>query len=246
LKSWDASTTFSQPAGVDTSASGRVDLTAQIPTLIEYFSLSILDPTSLHDDIHPAPISSTPAAAPTNKGAKSGKARIPPAFVAPTTLAGPSEEEELAEERWARYRVGGLTGLSWLIGQIKATQTAPSAELAKLLTTSLLWTSLSSMPPSEDVQILGHQQAPVRRAGYILLATILEAYPSLIEEKSMLEMLSLAVLGKCWTEKEGTVWEAAGPAVVKFLSSRFILTGEIHTDESRIPSRMAERAGFTG
>lgn len=38
----------------------RIDLQEHLPTLIEYLTLSTLNPTILHEDIHPIPVAATP------------------------------------------------------------------------------------------------------------------------------------------------------------------------------------------
>jgi hypothetical protein len=213
LKTWESCTSF-------VLHEGRIDLSAQISTLIEYLSLSILDPHSLHDDIHPAPVSSATTSAAPIRSAKGGKGKVPPSLATTSSPAGAAEDEEVAEERWARYRVGGLTGLAWLIHSIKSIHPAPPAELLTLFRTPLLWTALSPLAPTEDTQVLGWQQSPVRRAAYTLLTALVETYPEVLDSKDLQDMLAVGVLGSCWTEREATVWETAGPAVVKFLNSK--------------------------
>ncbi len=216
LKFWEESSTWSE-SSQDRAVNQRINMTARIPELAEYFSLSILDPSSLHDDIHPAPVASAPAPtpAPNRPGVKGAKARL---TVTPAVATPSAEEEELAEERWARYRVGGLVGLGWLLQQLKKAMPASlSPEIAGLLRNPILWTALSSLDSPK--LNLGTSQPPVRRAAYALLGTLIETYPEEILKDGMLNLLSAAVLENCWLEKEATVWETAGPSVVRFLSS---------------------------
>ncbi len=222
LKTWEQSITWSA-SSEEISSAGRINLTPQISTLSEYLSLSILDPASLHDDIHPAPVASTPASvpAPSRGVGKGAKSRTIPAAVVNAPATPSAEEEEMVEERLGRYRVGGLIGLTWFLQQLKlVTPSTLPSEVLTLLQNPILWTTLSSLTldnsPSPN---LGASQPPVRRAAYSLLSVLIETYPEEVGKEDMLELLSAAVLGKCWLEKEATVWETAGPAIVNFLSS---------------------------
>lgn len=227
LRIWEEVTAWSASTD-ETNVEGRINLTPQISALAEYLNLSIFDPASLHDDIHPTPVGSTSGAsvpAPTRPGPKGVKARtIKPAPTSPS-----AEEEEIAEERWARYRFGGLTGLAWLLQQLKdgATTSLPP-EISTLLLNPTLWTALSPLTlPDTLTPSLGASQAPVRRSAYALLSVFIEAYPLEVGKEVMLQMLSAAVLGNCWLEREATVWETAGPAVVKFLSSKWSVSHDL-------------------
>lgn len=214
LRSWEESTVW---LAEGTESDGRIDLTPQLSTLAEYLSLAILDPPSLHDDIHPSPVASTPAAPPPQKAKGKGKQAYippPPAPVEPTP-----EETEHAEEKWARYRIGGLVGLSWLLSQLKKAENPLSEEIVGLLHNSALWSCLSSLPSDEGSAAFGHQHPPVRRAAYSVLGVLVDSYPAEIAREDVLHTLAGEMLDAIWVEKEGTVWEAAGPAVVKILSS---------------------------
>jgi hypothetical protein len=215
LRSWEESTVWH---GEGSESDGRIDLTPQLATLAEYLSLAILDPPSLDDDIHPSPVASTPAVPPPPpKGKGKGKQTYTPT---PPTPAEPTQEEtEHAEERWARYRVGGLVGLSWLLSQLKRAEVPLSKETSRLLHDSALWSCLSSLPSDEGSAAFGHQHSPVRRAAYTVLTVLVDAYPEEIAKEDILQTLAGEMLDAIWVEKEGTVWEAAGPAVAKILSS---------------------------
>lgn len=191
---------------------GEINFIPQLSELIQYFELSILDPPSLHDDIHPSPIQAafqSQKPQPPIKGKK--KAFVPP----PSTKVEPStsEDVEVAEERWTRYRVGGLTGLSWLLQQLAERKIQLPEALSTLLRNTHLWTALSV----EEDDSLGAKQPVIRRAGYALLDTLIKTFPA--EAEATLETLAVAVLDNCWREREATVWETAGSAVAKFLTS---------------------------
>lgn len=198
LKTWEDCTVWSESVE-ESSVAGRMNLTCQIVTLAEYLSLSILDPATLHHDIHPAPVASV------ELSTKGARVRAAPSDEIP------EEADEIIQERWARYRVGGLTGLAWVLPK----QSTSAKEVSRLLQDPQLWTTLSSVDPS-----LGLSQPPVRRAAYALLSVLINVYPEEVAREGTLELLSKAVLGNCWLEKEATVWETAGPAVVQFLSSK--------------------------
>ncbi|WWD19092.1 hypothetical protein CI109_103550 [Kwoniella shandongensis] len=225
IKSWEASTSWKPAVEGETSSSDaeRIDLTPQLSYLVEYLTLSILDPATLHDNIHPAPVATqqaVPSPAPKKgqpiKGGKAKSAPTPPSRQQAATPA--AEDDELIEERLARYRVGGLTGLAWLLQQLAQTGvTSLPTELVNLLRNPLLWTALSSNADESSASSLGVGQPPIRRAGYSLLTTLLETFPAQIEEPETLQMVSNAVLGNCWLEKEAVVWETAGPSVARFL-----------------------------
>ncbi|WVO13469.1 hypothetical protein L204_101086 [Cryptococcus depauperatus] len=225
FKEWEASTVWSPVGQGSTTISERIDLTPQLPTLIEYLSLSILGPAALHDSIHPAPVSSAPASqAPIpKKGAdKGGRGRAPIPSSRATVAPSPTlEDEEIVEERLTRYRIGGLVGLTWLLEQLpKIGIFTPTDELLALLRNPSLWLSLSPefIDRSDLPHALGTAQPPVRRAAYSLLSMLMDSYSDIMTESQFFRMISDAVLGSCWRDRENVVWEAAGPAVVKFLS----------------------------
>ncbi|OCF39032.1 hypothetical protein I317_07169 [Kwoniella heveanensis CBS 569] len=236
IKSWDSSTSLraAAPAATDVegesspaSDSGTIDLTQHLGDLVEYLTLSILDPSTLHDNIHPAPVSSAPAApspAPLakkgqSKGSKGKSAPTPTPAPRQTAPVQPSEDEELVEERLSRYRVGGLVGLTWLVQQISSSGIVPPAELVNLIRNPGLWLALSPEPvEAADSPIgLGTAHPPIRRAAYSLLAAVVEQHSEQLAEEETLHMLSDTVLGSCWLEKEAVVWETAGLAVAKFI-----------------------------
>jgi hypothetical protein len=107
----------------------------------------------------------------------------------------------------------------WLVQQLsKHKRTTLPPKLSDLVRTTPLWSALSSIS-SEDSPVIGYQQPPVRKAAYALLDSLVDAFPDEIAQQGLLELLSTSVLDVCWMEKEGAVWQQAGPAVVKFLSS---------------------------
>ncbi|WWD02614.1 hypothetical protein V865_000654 [Kwoniella europaea PYCC6329] len=240
LRSWDNSVTWSTPTqkeeGEDTSStsndSEKIVLSQHLGDIVEYLTLSILDPANLHDNIHPAPVSSAPSTsspAPNKKGQNikgGGKGKSTPnpqpkqQISASTSTA--AEDGEVVEERLARYRVGGLVGMNYLLQQLsKADIKDLPADLVNLIKNPGLWLALSSETidnsDSDSPNGLGTAQPPIRRAAYSLLSTLVENYPEHLEEKDTLRMLSDAVLGNCWLETEGIVWETAAMAIAKFI-----------------------------
>jgi hypothetical protein len=217
LRSWETSFYVGEPSE-EKDGEGRINLTTKITTLIEYLSLSILDPASLHDDIHPAPVAtSAPAPAPVKKGGK-GKAPLPPP---PQIAPASTEDVEAEEERTARYRIGGLTGLAWLLKQPKPTDQAILDQLLKLVVEPSLWSSLSSVVPnSDDSAPFGYKQPYVRRAAYAVLEPLLATYPEVIAREDMLSLLADNLLGCCWLESEALVWETAGTPIITLLSRK--------------------------
>jgi hypothetical protein len=210
----DESTVWLESKDELATEDGRINLTAQLPYLVEYLSLSVLDPPSLHDDIHPSPVQAAfqSKAAPT-KAKKKGY--TPPA----ATPEVDTEDEQIAEERWTRYRLGGFVGLSWLLTQLSTHNIPLPEDLLTLLANSYLWTALSPSIGEEGDETLGGRQPIIRRAAYDLLSTLVNRYPAEVKKKEMLDMLSAAVLESCWVEREATVWQTAGPAVAHFLGS---------------------------
>jgi hypothetical protein len=182
---------------------------------VQYFELSILDPPSLHDDIHPSPVQAAFQSSKPQPPIK-GKKKPPGPPSTPTPAATSAEDEEVAEERWTRYRVGGLAGLSWLLQQLAERKVGLPESLSTLLRNIYLWTALSV----EEDDTLGGKQPVIRRAGYALLETLVNTFPA--EAEAMVETLSVAVLDNCWREREATVWETAGSSVAKFLTSESI------------------------
>lgn len=183
-------------------------------SLVEYLSLGILDPASLHDDIHPAPVSN--AVAPAVK--KGGKAKfVLPAETAPAV----PEEDTSSSERLARYRIGGLVGLSRVAQDIAKNNIPLPEELVALLRHSDVWSSLSSEPVDEAAN-LGLEQPAIRKAAYTLLDTLIDTYPEEVGREETLKLLSVAVLASCWSEKDSSVWQQGGQAIVKFLSSAYL------------------------
>lgn len=219
LKVWEETTCFGQPEGVDESQASRLDLTPHLPALAEYLSLSTLDPSILHRDIHPPPVHSAfsqpQAPVKGGKGKQLAKARASPV---PTPTPPVEESEEVMEERIARYCVGGLVGLSWLVSKLPAAgYSKPPEELAALLNNPVLWSSLGTHVVDPDIVPIG-TQPPIRRAGYQLLAALMDAYPAEVERPELLQIISIALLANCWNEKEAVVWESAGTTVIRFLA----------------------------
>jgi hypothetical protein len=219
----------------------RLDLTPNLDLLVEYLSSSILTPPELHSDLHPQPISSTANTPSANSPAPSARVLAkalkqqsrPSAIAVPTVSSQTIEDGEgdgsNEEERWGRYRLTGLLGLTWVL------QNLPEGELAEsiinVLKNPTLWTCLSPLQTSPLIQAaadgevtnsIGFDQPGVRRAGYALLAVLIEKYSDIVSETELLELLSRAVLGSCWVEKEGQVWETAGQSIVVFLASEFL------------------------
>lgn len=247
LRGWEESTSWSSYEA--TTSTGVIEMRPQVTTLVEYFSLAILDPSSLYEDIHPAPVSSAPVTPPATSakgGVKSSKGRAGPPMVTPDAAASSEEDELVAAERTARYRVGGLVGLAWLLQQLKSQSLVLPLELSNLIRDPMLWTCLLSMAPEQGGPSLGLDQAPIRRNAYLLLGTLMETFPVEVENAELLPILSRAALDS-WSEKEAAVWEAAGPTVVKFLSSKCChLTLRKLKLLCRIPHRMGIRFRNSG
>lgn len=148
-----------------------------------------------------------------------GKKKAPPTPA--VTPAADPEDDQVAEERWTRYRVGGLVGLSWLLQQLSKHSIPLPEDLSALLGNSYLWTAISPTPGQEGDETMGGRQSVIRRAAWDLLETLVNCYPAEVEKKEMLDMLAVAVLDNCWAERDAGVWVAAGPAVAKFLSSEW-------------------------
>ncbi|WWC90682.1 uncharacterized protein L201_005618 [Kwoniella dendrophila CBS 6074] len=242
LKSWDNSVSWTIPsekaesgeaAEASSSDTEKIILFQHLGDLVEYLTLSILDPSTLHDNIHPAPVSSAPVSTPqttqkkgqnqNQKGGK-GKPTLAPTSVRQPVVPQPTEDNEVVEERLARYRVGGLVGLNYLLQQLsKYSISSLPEELVNLIRNPGLWLSLSPVSaenPDQDQDESNNPvptQPPIRRAAYSVLATVVEHFPEQLEEKETLNMLSDAVLGSCWLEKEGVVWETATMAIAKFI-----------------------------
>lgn len=233
LRGWTESTAWLDQDSTS-SETGEINLVPKLSELVRYLELSILDPPSLHDDIHPSPVQaafqSTKPQPPTK-----GKKKPPGPPATPTPAATSTDDEEVAEERWTRYRVGGLGGLSWLLQQL-AQRTKPLPEpLSTLLRNPYLWTAMSV----EEEDTLGGKQPVIRRAGYALLETLVNTFPA--EAEAVLETLAVAVLDNCWREREATVWETAGSAVAKFLTSESIPS--LRGLECRLMERISQRLG---
>lgn len=211
LRGWTESTVWMASEEL-ASVSGQINLAPQLSELVQYFELSILDPPSLHDDIHPSPVQ---AAFPSTKQAPNPKGKKKPLGPSSTPIPAPAEDDQVAEERWTRYRVGGLTGLCWLLQQLSEQRIALPEQLSILLRNDHLWTAISL----EEDDTIGGKQPVLRRAGYTLLNTVIETFPT--EAEAVLDMLAVAVSENCWKEREATVWETAGSAVAKLLTSEF-------------------------
>jgi hypothetical protein len=220
-KTWEEAVRFG-PGSIsettDSEYTHTLDITPHLPALAEYLTLATLDPETLHRDIHPAPVQSvfTPQKTkePAKKGKGGGKAATPARAPTPPP---PAEDPEVTEERWARYRVGGLVGLAWLVQKLPENSVPVPEELVALLANPVLWSALGETSHLPDLVPIG-TQPPIRRAAYILLATFVDAYPAQLEQPDLLRLVSATVLGNCWAEQSPVVWEAAGPAVVKFLT----------------------------
>ncbi|GMK59535.1 hypothetical protein CspeluHIS016_0801410 [Cutaneotrichosporon spelunceum] len=218
LAVWDSVVRFDPLPVEENVPTAQLDLVPHFPALAEYLSLSTLDPQTLHRDIHPAPVQvAFEKERPTTKGKKGAqpKSRASPA---PTATPPVEEDSEVAEERWARYRVGGLVGLGWMVSKLPgANFERPPEEFAALLANPVLWSALGMAVAVPDVTPIG-SQPPIRRAAYNLLSTFQDAYPAEVSRAELLEIISLSVLSNCWQEKQAVVWEAAGTALLKFLT----------------------------
>lgn len=209
------------PEGEETS---HLDLVPHLSGLAEFLSLAILDPKTLHRDIHPAPVQNQFESAKQAKEAaknqnQKGKGKGKPAKPATPVISTPSPEEDpqIAEERWTRYRVGGLAGLAWVISKLYSNDPPlKSEEIDALLRNPVTWSSLGPAHVISDVDPIG--TAPlIRRGGYTLLQSVLHNIPELDAE--LLDIIATSVLGNCWQENEAIVWEVAGSAVLRFLTS---------------------------
>ncbi|ORX38482.1 hypothetical protein BD324DRAFT_607949 [Kockovaella imperatae] len=117
-----------------------------------------------------------------------------PASLNDSIFPSPIEKVPIGSEEEAWFRVGGLTGLTWLL-----TTAEPSTRLLDLLRGDI-WSTLSPVEPS-----LGSGQPSVRRAAYALLDTVPD------------DCLPQDLLSFCWREAEGTVFDIAGPVIAKLL-----------------------------
>lgn len=213
-KTWDESVTWSAS---ESGSSSRIQLRDHLSAIAEYLSLAILDPASLHDDIHPAPVSSTPAAStPTMR--KGGKLKTPTYVDLPAET--PSGDDTAVAERLARYRIGGLVALARIIQDLSDNQIAPIPAILDLIRHPVLWSALEP-EAQEDSANIGLNQPAIRKAAYGLLEVLIETSPDEVGSPEMLELLSQAVLGSCWLEKDSSVWQTAGSAIAKFLSSAY-------------------------
>ncbi|ODO06737.1 hypothetical protein I350_04096 [Cryptococcus amylolentus CBS 6273] len=219
IKSWEASTTWKSTGEEDE----RIDISQQLAALVEYLTLSTVDPVTLHDNIQSAPVfseSASQAPTPKKNPNKAAKTKTPAPISRQVATPVQAEDEEVVEERLVRYRVGGLVGLtsllqSWTqLGSLEL-----PADLISLLRNPGLWIALSPeiIDKAENPGALGTAQPPIRRAAYSLLSVLITSFEKIIGEPEVLKMVSDAVLGGCWVEKEAAVWEAAGPAVAKFV-----------------------------
>lgn len=214
LRSWEESTIWLSEGATN---DGKIDLTPQLSTIVEYLSLAILDPVSLHDDIHPAPVQANPV--PPTKGVKGAKSKQTYTPIASTPAEPTEQDNEMADEKWARYRVGGLVGLGWTLQQTKSRGRPLSDEVVALIHNPALWSSLSSLASEEGSPAFGYNHSPVRRAAFTVLTSIVDLYPEELAKEDMIQTLAREMLDTIWLEKEATVWETAGPTVVKILSS---------------------------
>jgi len=217
VKLWEECTTWLSSSEELSGTDGQINLTAQLSSLAEYLSLSILDPPSLHDDIHPAPVSSSSSSVLAPKG-KPAKSKLVP------TEPEPVEVDDLAEERWARYTVAGLVGLAWLLQQLRSQGQPLPEELRTLIRTPYLWTALTPPMDEAEADSLGTKQPTVRRAAYSFLSVLVDSFPAELEHAETFLVISRALLGGCWKETEAAVWETAGPTIAKFLSSMSLQT----------------------
>lgn len=217
LKIWEEVTRFGQSEEAD-SSSPQLDLSPHLPAIAEYLSLSILDPATLHRDIHPPPVHGAynqPQPPAKGKGKPAVKARASPM---PTPTPPVEESDEVMEERITRYTVGGLVGLAWLISKLPAAGFAqPPAEVLALINNPVLWSALGTHSIDSEITPIG-TQPPIRRAAYLLLGSLIDTYPAEVEKPQLLQLISTTLLANCWSEKEAVVWEAAGTAVVRFLT----------------------------
>lgn len=220
LQVWDSIARFDPPPVVEGSPTSQLNLEPHLPALAEYFSLSTLDPQTLHRDIHPAPVQvafEKERAVPV-KGKSKGPQPKSRASPVPTPTPPVEEDAEVLEERWARYRVGGFVGLSWMVSKLPgAGFERPTEEFMALLSNPVLWSALGMVVAVPDVSPIG-SQPPIRRAAYNLLSTLLDAYPAEVGRAELLQLISVSLLSNCFREKEAVVWEAAGPALLRFLT----------------------------
>ena len=204
----------------DVQSPDEINLAEQLPTIIDYLSLSILDPASLHDDIYPASVtvlvSSSPSAA-KSKGAKGAMVQSPFQLTSPKEDEKSSMDDRQTKEQHARYRIDGLAGLRYLLESLHEARHdmfLPD-ELRKLVHNPLLWTALSPLASADDSQRLGAQQPGVRQGAWSVLAALVAFYDA--EVTAALHMLAEAVLSSCWHEADAGVWQVAGATLGRFL-----------------------------
>lgn len=213
--------------------------------LTTYLELSILDPAELWQSVFPPIVAFTE---PTKgKPAQGYRGRIDQS-AGNKTPAGSDEVDDAEGEKAEReigLRVAGLVGLSWVLREFpKASEsntaastgeeqapatditdeTAPAtasglpSDLTNLLSSPMLWSSLSSSTsPSSSSAALGALQPAIRKVGWDVLRACLLRWPAVIGDN--LETIALTALRACWIEEDqGTVVAMMEPLLLLLTS----------------------------
>ncbi|KAG8958385.1 hypothetical protein FRC03_009184 [Tulasnella sp. 419] len=248
--SWDGVVSWETSADDEASSSVISLHTSHLSAILGFIQKAIMDPISLHASfLPPAPIAVLPL---TPRGAANTKqiARTPlPSPRTPDESTRPAKldaDEEVEDDRRARYRISALGALKWIAEtapllpaaaepseQEPETPTTPFAQIQEFLSSlssyDSFWTTLyhSSKPPflsSPSIQQdpgskvvgFGNAQPGVRKAAWFLLGSLVTRWSGMLE--AQLDQISSAVLRSCFVEPDSGVRNVMWAPLLQFLN----------------------------
>ncbi|THH03871.1 hypothetical protein EW145_g5943 [Phellinidium pouzarii] len=195
--------------------------------LLGFIKRALFDPAGVYAELNPSQRSVAPnipahASPRAKSGAKQSSGVTPAADpVADDSQTRRDDDEENDGDRKARFRVGALGVLSWVIEQRKGTISDP---LAEILSSPLLWTGLyhGSNPPfcatySSLSGFIGDGQPNVRKAAWDVVFHVLKYCKGEVE-RSLLPLTSTAILRSAWVEPDSGVRTCMWEPLLLFLT----------------------------
>lgn len=245
LRSWNA--TISKNNGED-----QLTLDEHLlPPLLAFSQRASLDPNGVYLSLNPIP----PAVSEPPTRASSGRPTPVRKDDEQSLRAKIDESDESEQDRKARLRMGAFGAIRWVLGvssslpyvvclrsDIRTENTAlsPSDNLRAFFSNAALWTSLhhAEVCSFADTECFGHGQPIVRKAGWMLVQTLLRTWKGLhrcflspgpyinIETykghlESLLPTLSSAILRSAWVDPDTTVHGIMWRPLLTFLKGAY-------------------------
>ncbi|KAG8943606.1 listerin E3 ubiquitin protein ligase 1 [Tulasnella sp. 424] len=263
--SWDD---FIASQSTPSDNTSRAPSTFVIPLVASFVQLAIMAPNTIHQSLNP-PAPEAPIAP--SRGLKSGKSTPRPLTKpASNSTTGPDPDEEHEADRNARYRVGALGALTWLLDFVQPvpppsaddTETDPHPlssvvdNIFDMLNDPLFWSSLyaSTRPPWVEAEgdaarqtVFGTAQPEVRKSAWALIPILVRKWRAKLE--SSLPVMSVAALRSAWVETDHGVRISMFEPLLIFLKaypSSWVLADPAYSSRSQVKDRQTDAAESSG